>query len=253
MGVYDLLIYDLIIGLRNSFKTADQIAEKTLNEFNGVEGLNEVIDSILSLKDFKVYERLYNASLKDPEEMASYIDTADDLLKLRQVKLATEVLKDPPLYLPPLTDVIISTHFNAIFGFISGIDYAYAQKKLDHESTVKEHDIMERLMSLLNDFNKPGEFQPPDKEFYQKIRKIKWNKQGKKLFFELSSIITDIMYDKWGSGTDVFGSGENFTLIFLAACNAVNQGRDKILPEDVVVAYRTYLKLLDTDISKLKF
>lgn len=130
----------------------------------------------MSLKDSKVYERFYEASLKDPEEMTSYIDTVDDLLKLRQVKLATEVLKDPPLYLPFLTDVIISTHFNATFAFIGGIHYAYAQKKLGHKSTVKEHGILERLMLLLDDFNELGEFKKPDKEFYQKLRKIKWEK-----------------------------------------------------------------------------
>lgn len=126
------------------------------------------------------------------------------------------------------------------------------KKKLNHKNTVKEHDIMERLISLLNDFNKPGEFQTPDKEFYQNLRKIKWDKQGKKLFSELGSIRIAIRVDKWGTGTDVFGSGENFALTFLAACNAVNQGRNKILLEDVVMAYKAYLKLLNTDITKLE-
>lgn len=113
-----------------NLKTADQIAEETLNEFNGVEGLNEVINGVLSLKNSEVYEKTYTNSNMDPEEDSSYIDTVDDLLKLRQVKLASEVLKNPPLYLPPLTDVIISTHFQAIFGLIREIDYAYTQKKI---------------------------------------------------------------------------------------------------------------------------
>ena len=239
------------MGFRDLFKTADQLAEKTLNEFKGVGGLDEVIKGILNLKDSKIYEKVYNASLKDPKEMASYIDTVDDLFELRQVKLATGVLKDPSLYLPFLTDVIISTHFNATFSLISGIDYAYAQKKLNHKDTVKEHAILERLMSLLDDFDKPGEFQPPDKEFYQKLRKIKWDKLGKKLFSELDSIRGDINYDKWGSETDVFECGENFALTFFAACNAVHQDRDRILQEDMIKSYKTYLKLLNTDISKL--
>lgn len=51
----------------------------------------------------------------------------------------------------------------------------------------------------------------------------------------------------------MFRSGENFALTFLASCNVVNQDRDKILAENVVVAYKTYLKLLNTDISKLEF
>ena len=238
------------MGIDDLFKTSDQLAEKTLNEFNGVEGLDEVINGILNLKDSKVYEKVYKASLKDPKEMTSYIDTVDDLLKLRQVKLASEVLKKPPLYIASLTGVIVATHFEALFAFIGGIHYAYAQKKLGHDSTVKEHVILERLMSLLDDFDKPGEFEKPDKEFYQNLKKIKWDKTGKKLFWKLSNIRADIQYDKWGS-TDVFRSGENFALTFLAACNAVHHDRDRILKEDMIKGYKTYLKLLNTDISKL--
>jgi len=237
------------MGISDLFKNADQLAEKTLNEFN-LESLDEVIEGLLSLKDSEVYERVYKNSKMDPKEDSSYIDTVDDLMKLEQVKLASEVLKNPPLYLPPLTDVIISTHFNALFGLIREIDYAYAQKKLNHKNTVKEHTILERLISLLDNFNKPGDFQKPNKEFYQKLRKIKWDKTGKKLFWKLSNIRADIQYDRWGSGTDVFGSGENFALTFLAACNAVHHNRDRMLKEDIIMTYKTYLKLLNTDISK---
>jgi len=239
------------MGIGDIFKTADQLAEKTLSEFKGLEGLNEVIDGILGLKDSEIYERAYKTSKMDPMEKSSYIDTVDDLLKLRQVKLATGVLKDPPLYLPFLTDVIISTHFNAVFGLICEIDHAYAQKKLGHEDTVKEHAILERSMSLLDNFNKAGEFQKPDKEFYENLRKIKWDKTGKKLFWKLGSILTAIRVDRWGTETHTFGSGENFALTFLAACNAVHHDRDRILKEDMIKAYKTYLKLLNTDIRKL--
>ncbi len=34
-------------------------------------------------------------------------------------------------------------------------------------------------MSLLDNFDKPGDFEKPDKEFYQKLMKIKWDKQAK--------------------------------------------------------------------------
>ncbi len=239
------------MGFRDWFKTADQLAEKTSNEFKGVKGLNEVIDGILSLNDSKVYERVYEASKKDPEEMTSYIDTIDDLLKLRQVKIASEVLKKPPLYIASLTGVIVATHFQALFAFIGGIHYAYAQKKLSHNSTIKEHAILERLISSLDDFDKLKEFEKPNKEFYQRVRRIKWDKTGKKLFWKLSNIRADIQYNKWGS-TDVFRSGENFALTFLAACNAVHHNRERMLKEDVIMAYKTYLKLLDTDITKLE-
>lgn len=117
------------------------------------------------MKNSKVYERTYKNSKMNPEEDSSYIDTTDDLLKLKQVKLASEVLKKPPLYIASLTGVIVAAHFQALFAFIGGIHYAYAQKKLGQESTVKEHAILEHLMSLLDDFDKPVNFQPLMRNF----------------------------------------------------------------------------------------
>ena len=228
-------------------------AEKILKNFPDVEGLKEVLDGVQSLMDSEIYDKVYEVSEIDPEEMSSYIDTADELLELRQVKLASEVLKEPSLYMPSFfTDTIIFSHFKATFaGLIPEIYYAYSQKKLNHNATVKEHAILERLMSLLDDFDKPINFQPPNEEFYQKLGKIKWDKQGKKLFVKILKIRRHIAVVRWGTKSSTFGSGEYFALIFFAACNAVHQGIDKILPEDVVIAYKTYLKLLNTDISKL--
>ena len=227
-------------------------AEKILKEFPDVKGLKEVLDDVQALMDSEIYEKVYEASEKDPEEMTSYIESADELLELRQVKLASEILKDPPLYMPSFfTNTIISSHFQATFAFIGGIHYAYTQRKLSRNSTVKEHAILERLISLLDDFDKPVNFQAPDEEFYTKLKDIKWDKQAKKLFVKILKIRRHIAVVRWGTKSSTFGSGEYFALIFLAACNSVHHGRDKILPEDVVIAYKTYLKLLNTDISKL--
>ena len=228
----------------------EENAEKILRDFSDVEGLKEVLDGVQALMDSEIYDKVYGTSEKDPKEMSYYIDTVDDLMKLRQVKLASEVLKKPPLYILSLTGVIISSHFQALFAFISGIHYAYAQRKLGHNSTIKEHAILERLMSLLDDFDKPVNFQPPNEEFYKKLKDIKWDKQGRKLHKKIYDILYHLNDVRWGGKSSTFSNGENFALTFLAACNAVNQGRNKILPEDMVKAYKTYLKLLNTDISK---
>lgn len=246
MALHDYIEWDIDEEKEKNRKNA----EKILKSFPNVEGLKGVLDDVLSLMDSEIYEKVYEASEKNPEEMTSYIDTMDDLLKLRQVKLASEILKDPPLYVASLTGVIVFSHFKALFGLIGGIHYAHAQKKLNRNSTAKEHTILERLMSLLDNFDKPINYQLPNEEFYQKLRTIKWDKQAKKLHKKIYDILYHLNDVRWG-GSSTFSNGENFALTFLAACNAVNQGRNKILPEDVVVAHRTYLKLLNTDISKL--
>ncbi|MEL7669614.1 hypothetical protein [Methanobacterium sp.] len=247
MALHDYIDYDIDEEKQKNKKNA----EKLLKDFSDVEGLKEVLDDVLSLMDSEVYDELYGAGHKNPEEMTSYIDTVDDLMRLKQVKLASEILKDPPLYVASLTGVIIITHFQALFALIGGIHYAHAQKKLNRNSTVKEHAILERLISLLDDFDKPVNFKVPDEEFYNKLKDVKWDKQGKKLFGKIDRIRGNIATVRWGSTSSTFGTTENFALTFLAACNVVHQNRNKMLKEDVVKAYKTYLKLLNIDTSKL--
>lgn len=247
MALHDYIDWDIDKEKEKNKKNA----EKVLRDFPDVKGLKDVFDDVLALLDSEIYDKVYRAGQKNPVEMTSYIDTVDDLLRLRQVKLASEILKNPPLYVASLTGVIIITHFQALFAFIGGIHYAYAQKKLNRNSTVKEHTILEHLMSLLDDFDTSVNFQPPDEEFYKKLKDIKWDKQGKKLFGKIDRIRGNIATVRWGSTSSTFGTTENFALTFLAACNVVNQNRNKMLKEDVVTAYKTYLKLLNTDITKL--
>ncbi len=104
-------------------------AEKILRDFSDIEGLKEVLDGVQSLMDSDVYDKVYEASENDPEEMTYYTESVDELLKLRHVELASEILKDPPLYTASLMG-IISSHFQATFAFIGGIHYAHAQRRL---------------------------------------------------------------------------------------------------------------------------
>ena len=224
-------------------------AEKILKEFPDVENLQDVLEGVQALMNSEIYDKVYDATKTKVRQLGGN-ETVEDLLEFPQVKLATKVLKEVPFYLPPLTDVIVSSQFIATVSMIDFITYAYKQADLSQKDLNKNHSILECLMSLLDNFDKPVNFHSPDEEFYKKLKEIRWDKQGKKLFNKINGIREDIAYVRWGPSS-TFGTGEGFALTFLAACNAVNQGRSKILPEDMAVSYRTYLKLLNTDISKL--
>ncbi|MEN4017320.1 MAG: hypothetical protein PQ968_02585 [Methanobacterium sp.] len=228
-------------------------AEKILRSFPDVEGLKEVLDDVQSLMDSEIYEKVYEASNLE-EEIGNFSPPSTEYLleRYRQDRYATNVLKDPPLYSPSLfTDTIISTHYLAITGIMGFVNYAYKQRKLSSGDLDKQHSILESLMSLLDDFDKPKDYPAPDEEFYQKLKKIKWDKQGKKLHKKIYDILYHLNDVRWGDAS-TFSNCENYALTFLAACNAVNQNRSKISPEDVIVANKTYLKLLNTDITKLE-
>ncbi|WP_424355476.1 hypothetical protein [Methanobacterium sp. MBAC-LM] len=225
-------------------------AEKILKEFSDVEDLREVLDGVQSLIDSEIYDKVYEASNLG-EEIGNFSAPSVEYLleRYRQDRYASSVLKNPTLNL--FTDNIIFSHYLATWGTIGFVNYVYKGSKLSLNDLDLQHTVLERLMSLLDDFDKPVNFQPPDEDFYKKLKDIEWDKQGKKLYKKILVIIRDITLVRWGTKSSTFGNGEHRLLTFLAACNAINQGKDKILAEDVVVAHKAHLKLLNTDISKL--
>jgi hypothetical protein len=234
-------------------ESSNEKSKKILDEFNGIEGLNDVVNGFIGLSDSEVYNDVYEVSAKGHEEGLTIDKYGKNLLEIPQVKHAASVLKNPPIYLPPLTDVITAITFISTEHVIIWVYYTYTQQDLSHKDVLKVHTIiLERLISSLNNFNTVKNYKTHDEEFYKKLKEIKWDKTGKKLFKEMSDLRFKTQLEIFRSDFTSFGTAEGFALTFLAACNAVNQGRNKILPEDVVVAYRSYLKLLNTDITKLE-
>ncbi len=224
------------------------MTDDILNEFKDVGGLGEIIQGIKDLSNSEIHEMFYKAS-KNKDRWGLELDgKADELL---QVKYANKIFKNPILYRPPKTDVIIGRNFYSAFLLINWIYWLHDPETSD-KGYDKQNEILERVMILLDDFDRIGSFKEPDEEFYKKLKNTKWSEEGKALHEKIDSMHGDIVHEKLGirRGRSIFLT-EHWTLIFLAACNTVNQGRDKILPEDIVKAYKTYFKLLNTYISKL--
>lgn len=240
------------MGFWNARTPLEERINKIKAEFRDVKELDETIDRILSLQESEIYEELYGI-VRTKTNKLLVNETLDDLFEFPQYKYATKILKKPPLYLPPFTDLIEAGHFIMTFSMIGFIIYTYKRKYKTPKDLKRNFQILERLMSSLNHFNTTKDYKVPDETYYKKLKQIKWNNQGKKLFKKLDDVKSKIMIDRgWGTASSTFETGEMFMLTFLAACNAVNHQRNTMLPEDVIMAYKTYLKLLNTDISRLE-
>ena len=109
-------------------------------------------------------------------------------------------------------------------------------------------------MMLLYNFDRNTYFENPNKEYFMKLKDIKWNKNAKKLFKKIDKIKSAFqrtcsgeIFDENPDDGYPFSSGFDADVwrcwIFLAGCSAVNNNRDTIIAEDVVCACRTYFKL----------
>jgi len=249
----------MVMEVKNmSFFSAEptvDVAGKVLDEFGGVEGLKEVIEGILALEDSEVYEKLVHVRFDGLMGSDVEIDRSEDEFSSLE-KFAIENLSKFPLSIP-LAPLIGIKEFLVIYSFIAGIYHVNLGRKLNLEDRNKifHSSMATRIILLLEDFDSDIETPNPSAEFFKRLGKVKWqNKQVKRLYNHIHEINFMLIHNKW-KGTErvstTFLVTEEAFILLLSGCSAVICGRDKINTFDVIKANKTYLKLINTDISRL--
>lgn len=242
--------------------------EKIKNSANGIlldypdlEGLDVVFTSIWEVtgsKNFKDFIKNMKRIVKYFLESASYVfDVPNDLVnEFPQTKYIIEAF--------PLNKV------HRLFPFVGfkgkmGLEGYDSLKEiifavLAYNGEVNYSDVfymLNKIMILLNDFDKDVEINGPDKEYFMKLKKLKFDKNAKKLLSKIYKI-----YDKYGKtySDDVFDYNPDAgypstmgifigaswkALIFLCCCSAVKNNRDVVVFDDVICAFKIYFKLLN--------
>lgn len=241
------------MGFFDVFRSVDSKSKRILKDYNDVEDLDEVLDGILALGDSKVYEEFREAFklVNDIYEPGIEIDEVSK--NVRFIKLAKENLSNPRLRSPG-TDLIQFLDVLAFYRIIDDIYYVYFGKKLGQNdlNRVSFSGLDERIVFGMDKFDKISNIPVPTAEFFQKLRKVDWkDKKVKNLSSRLHDLNGGIYIEKKRQVDTTFGATENIVVCFLAGSSSVNNNRDKIIEEDVIRANKTYLKLINTDITKL--
>jgi len=233
----------------------EKVAEKVLKDFSDVEGLKEVVDGVLSLPDSWVYDKqVHMDNPIDSSVDKSYAVKSNEYTDLQL--LSVKYLSKFPLNIP-FAPLITIKDFWVIYTFIGDIYSIRMGHNLYQEDLykVEKGEMATRITFLLEDFDSKQETPQPTAEFFKKLGKIKWkNKKAKKLFNSIREILFVQEFNKWKGAERVsttFSVTEKAFIKLLSGCSAVVEGRDKINTFDVIRAYKTYLKLIHTDISRL--
>ena|GEM_PF-6126844 len=218
-----------------------------------VEGLDELIREIKNLKNLENYEKLLKAS-KDERYDSSVSLNRGQMHQVPLLRLAHENLGHSTVKIPILTDLISFKELKTIYFFIECFYYINIERKLKLEDIQKIYfaRLDERIISALDKFDEVSDVPKPTKEYIQKLKQIKWASEESKNFFKkIRHVMMYISLTVFSSLPMRFTGTEMFFNVLLAGCNAVNDDRDMITKEDMVIAYGTYLKLMKTDIPKL--
>lgn len=231
-----------------------------------INGLDEIISEIWEITESGDYKKLIDAFRTEAYAEGKRAFTLEELSHVRVLKLARENLHFGGLLNSVFTPSFVTAkQISTIFLMI---DYTYVTFS---GSTTNWNDILniyfsrldERIIFALDQFDqlKLNELSEPTKEYFQKLKKLKWkDKNAKKLYDKINEFMFEIkrlvknypdLIEQAGWIT-TYKVTEDLFIQTLAGCNAANDNRYEVKAEDVIIAYKTFFKLIKTDVTKYK-
>lgn len=235
-------------------------AEEVLKNYSDVKGLEDVFESIWRLEgneNFKFLIKNVFGLMEDFYDSGYHILNVPEsfIREIPQVRYSRDVLfLNRFKYLIPIRfrDTMGIYEYDALIKIIF-IFFDFNNEKITPSNVF---GLSNKVMKLLNDFDTDISFENPDKEYFMKLKALKWDKKAKKLFNIIYKIyknftitcIHDVFDENPDDGYPIsmgsFDSNVWRCWIFLSGCSAVNNDREVMVVDDVVCACKTYFKLL---------
>ena len=233
------------------------IAERSIDEVTSeyeIEDLNALIIDLKNLKNFGYYKKLFNAYKRweEPSERLNG-ETVEEEMESRLLNLAYDNLDPPRSRISMNSGMIDFFSFCWLYPFLELFYFRDIGRKLCAYDlkVLYSSKIDERIVFAFDKFDEVSDIPEPSEELFFKLKSVVWENRETKQFFEKLKKIRHFMrYDIVGYLEDItFQDNEDAFIFLIACCSAANNDRN-ITDHDVVRAYRTYFKLMKTDISQ---
>lgn len=223
-----------------------KVARKKLRE-EDVSGLDGVISSLEKTHDSGTFEDLKsvfksrNQFFPDPNRI-NYEMPEDSVYSL--AKANRTYLKRSRSFM-----------FNSIYKQIE-FRYVMTTKKAPDEIDLENiylSGLDERLLFAQEKFDEVSQWPKPSEEFFQQLKSVKWDKDTFKLAKKLLRFKNRLEYDILHQiSYQRLALIEEEFIELMAMCSAVKDNRNIISKDDLIKGYKTYLKLLNTDVTHYK-
>jgi len=212
----------------------------------------------MNLKESELYEKLYNGSVLSNKIFApdARMISNEKNQQNHLIALGFQILDKFPFHIPPFSSLISFANLNALYSLLILTYYARVEKKLDRNDlrNIFRSGLDHSIIHALDRFDKVDEVQKTGSEFLIKLKNVQWeSSDSKNLFNKLNYIKSLTGQDRFGLLYQLRPEGvEDDFILLIAGCSALNEKRGKINQYDVIRAYKTYFKLIKTDITKYK-
>ncbi len=234
------------------------IAERSIDEIISeyeIKYLNTILIDLKNLKSFGYYKKLFD-SYKRWEEPSERLngETVEEEMESCLLNLAYDNLDPPRSRISINSGMLNFFDFCWLYPFLELFYFRDLGRKLYlyDLKVLYSSRIDERVIFAFDKFDEVSDIPEPTEEFFFKLKNVVWdNRKTKQLFEKLKKIRHFMRYDIVGYLEDItFQNNEDAFIFLIACCSAANEDRN-ITDHDVVRAYRTYFKLLKTDISQI--
>lgn len=236
----------------NLKKTLDELSHKD------IKGLKLILNKIIGLKESLIYERMYEGSVLGKKIFSSdaRLFENEENQSNHLIAIGFKNLGKSPFYLPLFSSLISFTNLNSLYSLLALVYYAHAERRLGYEDlqNIYLSGLDHKLIKSLDKFDETPNVLDTDEKFLITLKNLSWENSNTKNLFKKLNYIKSLMGQDKFSLTYQMGiqRAEDKFVLFIAGCSAVNNKRNKISEEDVINAYQTYFKLLNTDVTKYK-
>lgn len=231
-----------------------------------INGLDEVVQGIQEMVHSGIYKKLLFAYKSESKKDVDRVFELDELKQVRVLRFAQENLHFGGFLTTIFAhSLVTSKQFIMVHLMIKYVYVIFSGRNTTWEDNL---DIFfsgldERIIFALDDFDRVelSDLPEPTHVYFQNLKKLKWKNKDSKMiynkltefYFEIKRLVLDYpdLNEQVGWIT-TYRVMEDLYIQTLAGCSAVNDYRLEIMAEDVIRAYKTFLKLLKTDVTKYK-
>jgi hypothetical protein len=211
--------------------------------------LSDLSADLLFLVDNGYYSSLLDVFINWEEPVPiSHPETEAIASKSNLIQLARDNLKHSH---SKTSDLIDYNSFRFFYPFLEMIWSMHLEKQLTVSDVERlfSSNIGEKIVLGLDNFDLIEETEL-DSIFFDKLTKLKWeDKKTKKLYKEINNIIAYYIFNNYGINESSFSVRMEEIILFLIGCSAVKENNNEINANNVFCAYKTWFKLIKTDLS----